>query len=123
MRKLRGMTDSPETEGTGRARFKYLSDDRSPVSLPGNADATPSVIRGGDVVEVNADTAELLMDDPQFELTDEDVTVHETRAEQRAREAAEKASEPEARTARNAARTDQARTGTDGDQSGGGDPS
>lgn len=91
MRKLRVMTDSPETEGTGRARFKYLSDDKSPVSLPGNADATPSVIRGGDVVEVNAEAAELLADDPMFELTDEPYTVQLNAREQREADAVEAA--------------------------------
>jgi len=90
MRKITPMTTPPETEGTGRARFKYLSDDQSPVSLPGNADATPSVIRPGDVVEVNAEAAELMADDPaMWEPTDEPYTVPPNRRAQR--EAAAKA--------------------------------
>lgn len=82
------MTTPPETEGTGRARFKYLSDDPSPVSLPGSADATPSVIRPGDVVEVNAQTAELLRDDDtMWQPTDEPYTVPPNRRQQREAEA------------------------------------
>ena len=86
------MTTPPETEGTGRARFKYLSDDPSPVSLPGTADATPSVIRPGDVVEVNAETAELLReDDKMWQPTDEDYTVPPNRRAQREADAKAKA--------------------------------
>lgn len=82
------MTTPPETEGTGRARFKYLSDDPSPVSLPGTADATPSVIRPGDVVEVNAETADLLRaDEAMWQPTDEAYTVPPNRRQQREAEA------------------------------------
>jgi hypothetical protein len=86
---------------TARARFRYSSpadpDDTSPVSLPGFAGATPSIIEPGDVFEVELDdqamtttldehgvtvpitvaeqTLEALRTDPRFSEVDEDEPV------------------------------------------------
>lgn len=120
------MTTAPEDDGNGRVRFKYDSEDPSPVSLPGTADATPAVIRPGDVVEVNAYAADLMRDDEKtWTETDEPVTVPPTRAEQRAQEAADAEGGGAPKRTRKRAETpppgDQGGTGND-EGTNGGDP-
>lgn len=44
-----------------RARVRYSSDNPSPVELPGSIQATPSIVRPGDVVEVDESALEVML--------------------------------------------------------------